>query len=498
MTKIHISGTDEVTAAIRSIIEQDGDALEKGCDMDIHATGGASLCMGNSISGVTLKASSATGIKNLATVALSHDVRAQAGTTTSIFTLAALDDKRMSEQRKHLVQISANPERMQDIASKISDAALEVGADPTTFRCHVGLCERVLPVQVTHNNKKSLAICIRSVSIAEDAKTGNALSEVIIASKQAIDKENQPGKLHEEDGKEPDTDGIDNANLILQERIKKVATASRASAAATEEINRRIAHRVIDVLGLEYKKDKPDAIPYASYNSVQHSYTISNKPGTRELVMYMGCTPESKDPAKKTNITMYHSPVNGSMLYSLPAAGIQKVVPSHHDDIVYPDTCSRISVDQAMRTANTVAIATSAMAEGNKHYVYDALDCTYAPFIACPHLYPKTFFTGGTAIKVGADLTFFGSPINYTRPPVVHNQADLARFISTVVVDEDEGVFVPDVENEVARMVQQHRPAEFYSYLSNDTAVKTPDGHGLRGWRLPIRMLRDIILESNK
>lgn len=495
----NVSVDGEVEAVVREVAAQVTDEIGKVAEGGATITSaglGAFLHRDHVANGLHIEANDLKSLVELCHVALSPSVPVQVGMNTSIFSLGLLERAAFEKVQANLRALGSDREKLDQFASKMMDFASRVGCECSTMRCHVGELETVLPIPETVPVKRRFGVCVRGVASGSLTKVKEEMAQLLQLSEKAV---------HHKNTEESATTDVDDVLQPVKDQIKRVKDACKLSEVASEKMCARLASYAIAELGLSAQRctergggEHTYAEVFPKYSSIQHKFsTIHSKSKSLgcEVSLCVGGVSDVCDTSStcRTDVIMYHSPKTGSVVYSLDMGTKRGGSPSVYSDVAPRSTSSSLL---SAVCSDGVAIGATSKARGNQHFSLDAVDGTYRPMLACPRL----FSSASDMLKVGADITIIGSPVDYEHPPSIRCTEDLSRFISTLALAQADGeveadgmLFVPDVESAVSGMITKRYPASFFEYLTNAAAVKHEDSGRLAGWMLPARTVKELL-----
>lgn len=465
---------------------------------------GASVVPNQSITGVNINASdNLHALNQIFALAQSPKLYAPFGTTSSIFLSKSMPNHDVHKKLKTLHKMFIDDKA--DITKRVFDFVAAHGGDKKTFRFHVGQCQSVFPTTAKHTKQSHITVSIRT----SDAKHTGLVNEKITELKSISDKiiELEKNINSEEDDDTTDFE-FDKAQLDDKfcEEITALTSLIDKSHCISEKMNRCIAYDVCKLLQVDMGKThdlgKIQSL-YSSYTCHENNYSISGLDSMTKypsFSLHYGSVPICNNMVgdDRVSITMFHSPTEGSVMYSLaPGAAKQYYKITKHAPKYYSTVCDRTT--PAPYTNHSIAKDTAIVqsVSSNTHVSVDGDSSSYLPLLVCPNLYHIAYNTDSTILKLNATMTILGPEIDYEHMAPISTKELLQEFIETIEPDQ-KNIYVPDKKQSFSQMITKCLPMHFYKYLNEKSAVPNAENTAVEGWMIPKHMLENAIEMLNK
>ena len=461
---------------------------------------GASIQPSKSISGVNIHAGgNVTQIHDVFSLIRSSNVYAPFGTTTSVYFMDAMCKDSNSENLEKVILQTQQlfVHNKQKISKDINVFGKECGIDMKSIRCHVGKYQVISPIksQSSKQSKDCVAICL---TVAEKDKM-NKIKEVAdkickyTAEMQSFQSENPD-----------DVNAIHTMQYKLCDYIDAFTQLVDAAQATSDKLNRMLAYKISNLLNLEAanvsNKGEYKSL-YSSYSCTENNYSIakSYKVGTPipSLSIHYGSIPAHQNAEERVSIIMFHSPNDGSLLYSFAPKQIGSYFDKSKAITAFSTSCNRMPVGEHMPvlTETTTIINPE---EQNNHICIDANPESYSSLLVCPFLYHMAYTTQNHIAKIQSSVCIFGPHFDYEDGEVqIDSYFKLKKFVTSIDSNQ-ESVYIPDKTACFSKLVTKHLPLTFFNFFTKDTAIMDPDQKQVKAWLFSAPLLEDLCSQLSK
>ena len=494
MSTVFVSTRDDVKDAVNRILTaQTGDgAKDVRVQLNDVAT---SFAPSLGFSGIALSTDTLQGCAALTGLLLSPEVAPMFGLVNSTFLIPSSD---VDTDLKKL-RLECDKDQVHSHANAFVNIMKSQGSDGKNAMCHIGAVETMLPIAdsvSSSSDANKLGVCIRSVSQKHHERCHALCQELHDACNKGLYAKEETATAAtpelSEDAHALLAEAMADVNDLLNGFANACIEATKASIGQQEHA----VYSLTDRLGLSAmatKRTKQKFYPtYSMPLNTVHAYRTQKDEPLGVFSCYIGAVPESRDSVTGTSVCMFHSPAQGSVVYSMHPETVASVIES---PIVgggtprfFATVCARNAATYSSSSKN-VGIAQDPLGMQNRHISLDAESSTYQPLLACPHLYSRAFFENGHLIRIGSEIALFGNPVDYARMPPLENIQTLGKFIESLDERHIDGansssVYVPDSKGNIARLITNALPETFFDVLSRENAVRCEKNGTLRGWNI--------------
>ena len=418
-----------------------------------------------------------------------------------------MDEKKYNDTTQSLKILTQNPKSFANYATTFSEYVKREGCEPSSLRCQVGSYVNILPSK-PNKGKEQIAISLRSVHTDSTKAIKTAIDSLV---KEGVTLDSSRTALL--NGDISDSDELEflqnEHNAVVAnfaQQYHKLLELIDKSQKISERSNRNIAYHIANDLGIDMGKQATSKSTahvnhslYSSFTSFENTYSRrsnieSSDTSLPNLNIHLGSIPVDQSIAQGVSVAMFHSPSEGSTVFSLSPEAKKKFtrartmafdVPSSHST-----TCDRrqpsTSPMHTLKAENSVAVALPTCEYANTHRTPNTDKDSYQSLLICPHLYHLAYSTNSIVSRIQTIATFYGPVIDYEKLDPIKTIRDLSSFMTTVEQNNDGYIYVPDKEGDVAKF-----PTTFYEILQPSTAILNEKKHVL-GWKLRMETIETM------